>query len=238
MKLREFTAETLEDLIALTIAHNTRQDDATKYTLEFRTGYDFENKADGEAWHALQDGPDVPRYGDADYAEWKRNWREIEPKQVRVESWHLSAQGDRNYRINLSEKVAKQLDAIWTKRVPNYSTMPQRVGALTLAGMLKRLEKTDTTKTNKVAALILAARTAQENKVAAQNRNWERKQIGYALDALNKALADANDLRAVPCKFAMPTDISFFSDLAGLRELLALESDGTETTAADLFCRS
>ena len=76
-------------------------------------------------------------------------------------------------RIYLSEELGAAVDGIWTKRVTStWSSTPQRVGVMTLSGILKRLGKTDIGKqVKKIQAEAKAkAEKASRNRVRKEAR--------------------------------------------------------------------
>lgn len=166
-------------------------DDGDSWALESRGDNKWVDEAAGEAWwklmHQVEDElkvkyPNHRYYGDdpeslAYNAEYEARVEAVKPEQRWVTEWYLNKRGDNKWgitRIYLSVELGERLDTIWTKR-PMYrgSKTMNRIGGMTIRGMMKRLGVSDKT----VVAKMKAAEDLRARRDAAMRRNNWRSNI-------------------------------------------------------------
>jgi len=110
------------------------------------------------------------------------------PEQVYVTTWRL--QVDSHHEdIDLSEELAKQIEAIWTKRPAKYGTGMDLVGRLSLAGIVKRFEKSGYQAAGQtLAQQVSIAKAKAERNAAIRARNQARRIIKEAFAAYQAAV--------------------------------------------------
>ena len=148
MKAKTKTLETVEQLVEYALRLST-WNSSQRWKLEDRSRKEYVDLEAGNAWqtefYAVPwASPGIPAHEEFEKA--RKALYERQPEQRDKTTWTLVAAGD-SYspdRICLSEELGAAVDGIWTKKVTStWSSTPQRVGVMTLNGMLKRLGKTD-----------------------------------------------------------------------------------------------
>jgi len=168
MTSKRFDINSLEELVTYAVEHG-RIAKEDKFRLNDSTNWEYVDKSAGEQWQTkdsdlshlewrLQRYPlddstlvqirlDYPGLSVDEVKsrinQDRKDHQKLQPEQVRVTTWTLEEQTDYSKKyFYLSLELGQQLDQIWTHR-PWYkgSSCMNRVGGLTILGMLKRLKK-------------------------------------------------------------------------------------------------
>lgn len=245
MSTKPLIVNTLEELTnlavkeAVDVADTTyRRTAAPRYALSWRGDYVWADPQAGSEFEKLSDSlPYIP-YGEPDYAEQRETLKELRPPEKYVRTWRLNSGLHYKPTIELSDDLATQIDAVWTKKRSGYGKGVENTGQLTLLGLVKRLCKDTKALDARIAAEV--ARRDSLNQL--QLRNRQRNKIANALAALEQSLAEADALRGEHAKGtrefsadtytgkAVADTLGWYGDLQGLREALVPETLPDETT--------
>ena len=168
---------TIEDLVKYALIETDN-----KFQLRDSTDYEYDDPAEGQAW--LDNRESVigkcPGYQGDGYKEWKKRdaaYDETRPKIHPVKTWSLQRGYHTEY--SLSRELGEKIDAIWSKKESRYyRDQMNRTGALTFAGILKRLGRTDIAKT------IKEAESKRKTQQEIDRRNATRRSLQKQIDAL------------------------------------------------------
>ena len=145
---KDYTALTLAEFCTLVAERNTPTyigtPDTDKYELRHVNNWRWADSDSADAWQDLR--PSRRDYADdADGAEAydraKTAWRELEPARVNTDTYTLESTTTSYRVVTISKELYDLFDSVWTKRSRFKGSRPERVGKLTLAGLLKRLDK-------------------------------------------------------------------------------------------------
>jgi len=170
------TLNTLDEMVAQAVIYTDR-----RFQLRVSTDYVFDDPVAGQTW---QDGRDAftgkcPGYGKEGHKEWKElddAYDELEPPKHPVKSYSLMS--DYSEKFYLSPELGAQVEEVWTKKRARYGSGMELTGILTLAGLLKRLGRTD------AATQIRDAEAARKEREARMRRNNLRANLSRKMDEL------------------------------------------------------
>jgi len=177
MKAKTKTLETVEQLVEYALSMSS-YNSGQRWKLEDWSRQEYVDLEAGNAWQDEHNKIKWVSFGQPGHEEYQQIRQESYsrmPAQRDKITWTLVASGH-SYspdRIYLSEELGKAVDGIWTKKVTStWSSTPQRVGVMTLNGILKRLGKTDIGKqVKKIQAEAKAkAEKASRNRVRKEAR--------------------------------------------------------------------
>jgi len=192
---------TIEDLVAVAM----RSGD-TRYKLNDYTEHEYDDPVEGKAWEGNQESVigeyvGYGREGRKEYAEREQAYMETMPKKHPVITWVLRSDYDTRY--SLGAELGAQVDSVWTKKDKRYGTGQERTGLLTLAGILKRLGRTD------VATKIKDAETLRKEQDAKNRRNNIRRNVYKYLNDLEKYVKDYCEPTGVTAEmFQLPVELA------------------------------
>ena len=176
MKAKTKTLETVEQLVEYALrmsSYNSGQ----RWKLEDWSRKEYVDLEAGNAWQDEHNKIEWVSFGQPGHEEYKQAKQESYsrmPEQRDKTTWTLVAAGHSYHpdRIYLSEELGAAVDGIWTKRSARYGSYMDRVGVMTLSGILKRLGKTDIGKqVKKLQAEAKAnAEKASRNRVRKEAR--------------------------------------------------------------------
>jgi len=161
----------------------------TKWKLESYSSKEWDNEEEGAAWQAKLEALEVeyPRFSDRNdkYYEKRTALYDSIPDQHLVYVWTLTEAGSGWHAqyIELPAELGAQIDAIWTKREGRWSSQPERVGLLSIPGMLKRLGNTE------VGERIKAQKETERLASEMRSRNYARKELRRLAMEIEKHLA-------------------------------------------------
>lgn len=201
---KEYNTQTLADFINLVAergATNRTGKDDDKYELRHSHNWAYANIDESDAWFDLRPNyKDFP--GDTDNTQYQKalaDWKQLEPARVETNAYLLESTTSVYRVVTLSKELFDLFDSVWTKKIPTWrrSTDPkylERTGRLTLAGILKRLDKTAAAD---VQQKIAQAQNERAERLVKTVRNNQRHDISKALTALKNALESADKLQDV-----------------------------------------
>jgi len=192
---------TIEDLVAVALKSGD-----TRYELEDNSVYEYDDPVAGKAWEDNEEsvvgeypGAKSPEY--SAYIERERVYRKTKPAMHPETHFYLKKKYIAHYKVGA--ELGVQIDAVWTKKVGRYSTTPRRTGVLTLAGILKRMGRTD------VATKIKDAEIVQKEANAKYRRNNVRVGLQRKLDELEKWVKDYGaEIGVTPEMFQLPVELA------------------------------
>lgn len=174
--------ETIEDLIEMALRPYGKD---KRWELDKHENQEYDDKLLGEAWE--KDG-DIIRakknyYGTPEWIEHERKKPPTHMEPIyylyyRSNAWHEE-------RWDLSIRLGEQIDTVWTRK-EKYGRQC-RIGLLTLAGILKRLGRTD------VGEKIKEATKKRNEESAKSNRNFHRRNIAEAMLKFSQATTRAKE---------------------------------------------
>jgi len=192
---------TIEDLVAVALKSGD-----TRYKLNDNTVWEYDDIATGKAW---EDGEDAyvgkhSSYGTPEYKAYRERvyeYEKLKPATHAVKTYVLRSDYDTRY--SLGAELGAQVDGVWTKKVGRYSKTPERTGLLTLAGILKRMGRTD------VATKIKDAETLRKEQDAKNRRNNIRRNVYKYLNDLEKYVKDyCAPIGVTPDMFQLPVELA------------------------------
>jgi hypothetical protein len=184
---------TIDEMVAAALIYTDK-----RFKLRDSTDYVYDDPEAGEEWQNARVSVigTCPGYGKEGYEEWSKRddaYDETKPSMYLVKSYELSESYDTWYA--LSPELGEKLDSVWTKKQSRYyrDTL-ERTGTLTLAGMLKRLGRTD---------------VGQKIKDAKYRRNNLRQQLAKKMDELEKWVNDyGKEIGVTAEMFNLPVEIA------------------------------
>lgn len=222
----EKTINTIEELVALALQP---YNDETRYELVVNTRRVFDNPAAGEVWSQeekvlrtafKQSNHEAKPWAWLDTEEHKA-WELRKPAE-HLETFYSLYRSTGSWRREsyvLDPELGQQIEAVWTKK-EKYGSL-RMVGKLTLAGICKRLGRTD------IGEQVKAAKTAAEARDALNARNYNRKQVAEAVTKLEQAIASARTV-----KVEAPTLDSMMSALDRLKRDMINGVENADEAAA------
>lgn len=199
MARKDYSALTLEQFVALTIERNTpsygNKVDADRYELRHVHNWHYADSAESDAWYDIC--PTRNNFDDTDdgfraYQSARDAWKELEPARVNTDTYTLESSTSLYRVVTISKELYDLFDNVWSKRSRFKGARPERVGQLTLTGLLRRLDKTAS---NDVLTQIQSARDARQERQTKIVCNQQRAHIAKALTDLESALLGAAALQ-------------------------------------------
>jgi hypothetical protein len=174
--------ETVEEMVNLTVR---RGDSSARYNLRDMNSWSWDDEAAGKAW--LESWRVVNELYETDRPAYDKQIVETEehrPAQHLDHNYYLDKVGStwHSETIYLSTELGSQIEAVWTKKPAKYGNHLDMAGALTLAGMLKRLGQTD------IAEQIAAAQLTEKLQSEKNSRNYHRREALKVAKELAKHL--------------------------------------------------
>lgn len=183
--------ETAEDMVKFVVSNTYWASE--RWTLKDWKSTEYVNPVDGAAWQAgfNERWETVGGLGEMDWDTRQAARQALleqfpAPEQHTVKRWYLEqSAGDRyshRRNIQLSDALGEQLVEVWTTKPSRYSSfivtasgvsglrVMDRVGRMTISGMLKRLGQGD------LKDEIAEAKTAEEARIAKIHRNNVRSE--------------------------------------------------------------
>ena len=168
--------ETVEDLVAFVVGNPSNA--SKRWKLDSYTRDVWDDPVAGAAWAKDRSTLGYKWSGGPGYAEYVEEETQLfarKPDRHEQTTWKLSEPSMRGVffsrnHYSLSERLGEAIADIWTTRLSRYSPKMERVGRLTIPGMLKRLGMTGLKKQ------IKDAQTKIDNQMAKNKRNYARNQ--------------------------------------------------------------
>lgn len=203
MSKTEITFNSVEDMVAY-VTRNPGYNADRRWTLESSLNMEFVNLDAGVAWmqekSELEDQireahGDVWPYDKEMKPEWKAKLEDLKARKPEMHpvGWYSLHESDgnrwNNTYIRLDFHLGEAIDAIWTKGTRGYySSAKQRLGRMTIPGILKRLGETE------VGGKIAAAKAEEKRRSEINGRNYHRREIQKAAKTLKEAVEKAEGI--------------------------------------------
>jgi len=162
--------ETVEDLVKFVIGNPTNA--SCRWGLDSQTCSAWDDPIAGRKWRDERSQLKYCWSGDPGYAEYVEKDTQLfdrKPSEHKQTTWTLietSPVGSWHHNhYSLSEQLGEVLSDIWTEKLSRYSPRMERIGRLSIPGMLKRLGMTGLKKQ------IKDAQTKIDNEQAKRKRN-------------------------------------------------------------------
>lgn len=187
MNKQDVTFNTIEDMVRF-VVENSPRISADRWQLDVTTNWEYIDKEAGEKWD--EENSKIPYVYHRDpgrkaYEKIQKQLEKRRPEQHHVTHYTLrtSYSHFRVWSIELSNELGKLIDSTWKKGTRGrYSSFVQRVGSVTMAGILKRLGNTDVDKQIKKAQAAIEAET-QKN-----SRNISRRTVKHHAEEIIKLM--------------------------------------------------
>ena len=196
--------ETVEDLVEFVVGNPSNA--SRRWKLDSYTKDVWDDFVDGAAWDKDRSQLGYRCSADPDYLEYVEKEIRLfarKPPSHKQTTWTLVESGLGSYRYNhrrLSERLGEALAGIWTEKLARYTTRMERVGQLSIPGMLKRLGMTGLKKQ------IKDAQTKIDNQMAKNKRNYARTQARELAEKLI-VLEEKNPEVAWPASYGWLSEI-------------------------------
>ena len=176
----------LDGLVAWIAAN--RHYAGTKWKLEDRASWEWDDEGEGAAWQAKMDQLELeyPNFSSRNqtYYDKRTALHDAMPTRHQVIQFTLveAGAGYHSKRLSLPFILGAKIDDCWTKKASRWGSGEERVATLTIPGILKRLGNTE------VGDILKAAQAREKAQSEKNQRNYARRELRRLAAEMGKHL--------------------------------------------------